>query len=101
MRKYNVGSVLVVEGSRLVGIFTERDLVRALDEGASLDEPLSKHMSSPPVTANEDESLESVVRKMLNEGLRHIPVVKVEGAPLGVISIKDVVEYLYEGCNPP
>ncbi|UXD21629.1 signal transduction protein [Ignicoccus pacificus DSM 13166] len=101
MRNNNVGSVMIVDGGKLLGIFTERDLVKALDEGAKLEEPISKYMNPSPITAKADESLESVVRKMLNNGLRHIPVVDSEGNVLGVISIKDIVETLYEGCNPP
>ncbi len=101
MKDNNVGSVLIVSGGKLVGIFTERDLVKALLEGAKLDDPINKYMNPSPVVAKEDEGLESVVRKMLNEGFRHLPVVDSEGHVLGVISIKDVAEALYEGCNPP
>jgi len=101
MHNNNVGSILITEGGRLRGIFTERDLVRAVLNGASLNDPISKHMNPNPITVNRDESLESVIRKMLENGLRHLPVVDTMGYVKGIISIKDVAEVLYEGCNPP
>ncbi len=101
MHENNVGSVLITEGGRIRGIFTERDLVRAVLEGAKLDDPVSKYMNPNPIKVYSDESLESAIRKMLEHGLRHLPVIDSTGYVKGIISIKDIAEVLYEGCNPP
>ncbi|ALU11362.1 histidine kinase [Ignicoccus islandicus DSM 13165] len=98
MAKNDVGSV-VVERGRLVGIFTERDLVKALSKGVSLEAPIREVMSRDPIVALKDESLESIVHKMLERGVRHIPIVDSEGRPIGVISLKDVVRKLYIDCG--
>ncbi len=100
MRRNDVGSVVVVQGGRLVGIFTERDLVRALDEGASLDEPVSKYMTAEPLVARPEESVEGALNKMLARGVRHLPVVTSDRRVIGVLSIKDLVEALMEGAGP-
>ena len=92
MHEHGVGSVLVVdEEGRLVGIFTERDLVHVLAEGVPLETPLSKVMRKNPVTASPEEPLSKIASKMIEHWLRHIPVVDEEGRPLGMISIRDVL----------
>ncbi len=92
MHEGRVGSVLVVdEEGRLVGIFTERDLVRVIAEGVPLDTPLEKVMSRHPVTASPDEPASKIASKMIEHWLRHIPVVDEQGRPLGVISIRDIL----------
>ena len=90
MHRENVGSVLVMEDGKLVGIFTERDLVRAVAENASLEAPIERYMSRDLVTARPDEPLPLIASKMIERGIRHIPVVE-EGRVLGVLSIRDVL----------
>jgi len=96
MAKNDVGSVVVVEGGRAVGIFTERDLVKALASGASLEEPVSKYMSTELVSANPNESVESALAKMMRYNIRHLPIVAEDGRLLGIVSIRDLVEALAE-----
>ncbi len=92
MVENRVGSVLVVdEEGRLVGIFTERDLARAVAEGVDLDEPVSRVMSRRPVTGSPDEPLSRLASKMIEHWLRHIPIVDENGRPVGMVSIRDVL----------
>jgi CBS domain-containing protein len=100
MRANDVGSVIVLDGGRVVGIFTERDLVRALDDGASLEDPVRKYMTRDPIVAHPEESVESALSKMLVHGIRHLPVVTGDGKLVGVVSIRDLVEALMEGLAP-
>ncbi len=95
MYAYNVGSVLVLgDDGSLVGIFTERDLVRLLAEGGNLDVRLERVATKEPlITASPNESLMSVAMKMLENNIRHIPVVE-GGRVLGVLSIRDVLRAL-------
>ncbi|MFB6490339.1 MAG: CBS domain-containing protein [Thermoproteus sp. AZ2] len=94
MYAYNVGSVVVVDdlGSP-VGIFTERDLVRAVAEGLSLDTPLERVAKKELVVASLDEPLISVANKMIEHNIRHIPVVE-GGKVVGVLSIRDALRSL-------
>ncbi len=87
----DVGSVAVVDGSTLLGIVTERDVVRALAVGTDADEATAREwMTVDPDVADPDLSVEDAARWMLTAGYRHLPVV--EGTRLmGVVSIKDVL----------
>lgn len=90
----NVGSVLMIdENGKPAGIFTERDLVRVVAEGISLDTPLARVMSRKLITANTSESIVSAAMKMIENNIRHLPVVE-ENRAMGMISIRDLVRAL-------
>ncbi len=97
MRRQRVGCVLVCDGDRLVGIFTERDLMRrVLAPGQPLSLPVSACMTVNPVVVHPKESISTAVRRMEEGGYRHLPVVDDLGQPLGVLSVKRIVHYLAE-----
>jgi CBS domain-containing protein len=97
MRHHRVGCVLVCRDVRLVGIFTERDLMRrVLAEGLPLTVPVSAAMTPDPVVVYPKESVGAAVRRMEEGGYRHLPVVDPAGRPLGVLSVKRIVHYLVE-----
>ncbi len=87
----DVGSVAVVDGSTLLGIVTERDMVRAVAADADAHKDTARvWMTVDPDVADPDLSVEDAARWMLTAGYRHLPVV--EGTRLlGVVSIKDVL----------
>jgi CBS domain-containing protein len=87
-----VGAVLVMEKGGLEGIFTERDLVRALsnDIGAS-SQPVVQWMTRNPVTVGPDASVEEALETMLAGHFRHLPVMD-GGRLVGVVSIRDLSE---------
>ncbi len=102
MYENNVGSVLVVnEEGKLLGIFTERDLVRAVAKGVSLDTPLEQVMTKKLITASLDEALPLIASKMVENNIRHIPVVDKEGKLLGIISIRKVLRHVLASCTWP
>jgi CBS domain-containing protein len=97
LRREEVGCVLVCEGERLVGIFTERDLMRRiLALGKPLSLPLAECMTPSPVVAQSKDSIGSAVRKMEVGGYRHLPVLDEAGRPVGILSVKRIVHYLVE-----
>ena len=90
MAQHRVGSVLVMEGGRLLGIFTERDTVRAL----SLSHDAPRHdivswMTRDPKTVDPDVDTEDALRTMLDSGFRHLPVVE-NGKVVGMVSMRDL-----------
>ena len=86
-----VGSVAVEVDGALEGIFTERDLLRAVAEGADLDtESISTWMTEYPDSFDPEMGVEEAAEWMLATGFRHLPVVD-GGDVVGVISIKDVL----------
>ena len=97
MRRHRVGCLLVCEGSHLVGIFTERDLLRrVLAPGQPLTVPVSACMTADPVTVSPKESISAALRRMVEGGYRHLPVVDRGGLALGVLSVKRIIHYLAE-----
>jgi CBS domain-containing protein len=97
MRQERVGCVLVCEGERLVGIFTERDLMRrVLASGKPLTLPIAECMTPHPVAVHRKEPIGAAVRRMEEGGYRHLPVVDEAGRVVGVLSVKRIVHYLVE-----
>jgi CBS domain-containing protein len=97
MREGCVGCLLVTEFGRVVGIFTERDLLtRLLARGRSLATPMRTCMTANPVTVSPKDSVRTAVKRMQKGGYRHLPVVDEAGRPVGVLSARRVVHYLVE-----
>jgi CBS domain-containing protein len=91
MLKGRFGSAIVMEGSWLSGIFTERDVLRAAASGADLtSSPVSEWMTGDPVTADADMEADEATEIMMSRGFRHLPVV--EGKTLiGIVSLRDIL----------
>jgi CBS domain-containing protein len=85
-----VGSAVVMQGSFLVGILTERDVLKAAASGADLSASgVSEWMTSDPQTATPGMSAEDAAQLMLLNGFRHLPVV--DGRTVcGVVSLRDL-----------
>jgi CBS domain-containing protein len=97
MRAGNTGCLLVTDRGRVVGIFTERDLlVRVLAAGRPLATPVRAVMTAPAVTVGPKDSVRTAIRRMQKGGYRHLPVVDEDGRPVGVLSARRVVHYLVE-----
>ncbi|MEN8114982.1 MAG: CBS domain-containing protein [Actinomycetota bacterium] len=86
----SVGAVAVLDGRRLVGIFTDRDIVRAVSEGADLEEPVTAWMTDAPDTMPPGVSVREAADWMLETGYRHLPVTLGEEL-LGIVDIRDVL----------
>jgi CBS domain-containing protein len=96
MGEAGIGSVAVCEGSRLVGILTERDVLRLVAAGEDLDRILVRDaMTTPVLTASPDAGILAVARLMGERRVRHLPVVEGENL-LGMIGIRDVLGALAE-----
>ena len=91
MLKGQFGSAVVMEGSVLIGIFTERDVLRAAASGADLSSsPVAEWMTNDPVTANPDMDADDAAEIMMSQGFRHLPVV--EGTSItGIVSLRDIL----------
>lgn len=97
MRARGIGCALVCESEDLVGIFTERDFVkRVLAPGGDLDRPVCDFMTPEPVTAQKSYSVGVAIRTMYRGRYRHLPVLDEQDRPIGVISVKRVVQYLVD-----
>ena len=92
MAQNRIGSALIMEGGQLVGIFTERDTVRAISQ--SHDAPtheISSWMTRDPKTVSPDIEVDDALRTMLDNGFRHLPVVE-RGDVIGMVSMRDLAD---------
>ncbi|MBD0330502.1 MAG: CBS domain-containing protein [Thermoleophilia bacterium] len=96
MLEENVGSVAVCEDGRLVGIFTERDVLRLAGQEGGIGEALLEDvMTRRPVTVTPEDDVVDAARLMGERRIRHLPVVQ-DGNVCGVIGIRDVLRTLVE-----
>lgn len=95
MRTHDSDSVAVMADGRLVGIITERDLVRAIADGVNPKQATAGViMTSDPVTVGADEDVSVVALRMMNLGVRHLPVVDAGGNLVGLLSARNLVSIL-------
>jgi CBS domain-containing protein len=91
MTQKNVGAVIVKDHGRLIGILTERDLLRAMAARVhTSDARVRQWMTADPLTAAPETDLEDASRIMLDNGFRHLPVVDGSNV-LGVVSLRRVL----------
>ena len=101
MAREQVSSLLVVEGDRLVGIVTDRDLrTRVLAAGLDTSAPVSAMMTTDPVTARPDDIAMELILEMTSRNIHHMPVVGGDGGttPLGMLTSTDLMRL--ERANP-
>lgn len=95
MADKDIGALLVMEEAQLHGVFSERDYARKviLHGKSSKDTPVGEIISSPPIVAGLDQSVDDCLRLMTDFRVRHLPVVDQE-AVIGVLSIGDLVNWI-------
>lgn len=96
LQEHARGSVCVCRDGVLLGIFTERDALRLMAQGASLDVAVERAMTPRPVTVRLGDTVATAVRKMSQGGYRRLPVVDESGRPVGKINVSQVLRYLVE-----
>ncbi|MGH2654007.1 MAG: CBS domain-containing protein [Actinomycetota bacterium] len=100
MWEQQTGSLLVLQGEDLVGIITERDVLRAVATGTPLDTPVSEVMSKELITVEPGTSLREAARVMTERWIRHLPVLE-SGRLVGVVSQRDLAGVLAGALNEP
>ena len=108
LRRHRVGCLLVTDEGKLVGIFTERDLLtRIIALGLPLSTPLRECMTLKPVTVHPLDSVRTAIERMEYGGYRHLPVVDHQQHPVGILSAKRILNYIADHfpatvyCQPP
>ncbi len=97
LQKNRVGCVLVLgERDTLRGIFSERDvMLKVVDRYEALkSKPIKEFMTPDPVTQPPDATIGFVLNLMSSGGFRHMPIVAADGTAIGIVSVKDVVDFI-------
>jgi len=95
MASMNIGSVIITDKEKPVGIITERDIIRALAKGIPLTEKIENVGTMHLITVFEDDSIYTAAEKMNKYNIRHLVVIDKEGNFKGVISIRDLIRESY------
>ncbi len=96
MRQSHHGSALICDqAGLLVGIFTERDFLRVINESGT-DQMLSEVMTPSPKTVTSDDTLLVATRLLASGGYRRLPVVNADGQPAGVLDVKAISHFVVE-----
>ena len=100
MLERNIGALLVVDGDKLVGILSERDLMTKVagEVESSEERPVSDFMTPNPETVIETDTLAFALHKMDSGGYRHLPVLR-QGKVVGVVSVRDMLTHCTRLCN--
>jgi CBS domain-containing protein len=102
MWQQQTGSLLVMESEKLIGILTERDLLRCTAEGIDAKSTsIAEVMTAEPVTISSDTALKDAAEIMFQKWFRHLPVVSPDGSVVGVISLRDLLTVVAEGLDEP
>ena len=99
MVEREVGAVLVLDGERLAGILTERDVLRAVARGIRDDAVVRDWMTTDPETIEPGESTKHAATLMMHGGFRHLPVVEGDRV-VGIVSIRDLMRLALADSAP-
>jgi len=95
----SVGAAIVLDGERLLGILTERDVLRAVgadrDKSATVEDCMTKH----PETVEPSDTTDQAAALMIHGGFRHLPVVE-GGKVVGIVSIRDLMRVTLDDTPP-
>ncbi len=94
MKEKRRGAVLVCEGEKLAGIFTERDALKQMEPGADLELAVGQVMTANPETIADSETVADAITKMARGGYRRLPMVDPDGRPKGFVKVSTILHYL-------
>ena len=102
MQHHKIGSVVIMEDQKIVGILTERDFVRIVEKvGMLLKEDLAKHhMATPVITVQSDASITDAIKLMEANHIRHLVVLNKNLKMVGIISYRDLMKAAEETMEP-
>ena len=96
LKSQQTGSLLVCDGDRMIGIFTERDALRFMSQGTDLATPLEQVMTRDPVTLSQNDTVGQAIAKMSFGGYRRLPIVDSDGCASGIVKASGILRYLVD-----
>jgi CBS domain-containing protein len=99
MTERRVGAVVVLDGDRLLGILTERDILRAVGEDRDASATVEDCMTKHPEVVEPSDTTDHAAVLMIHGGFRHLPVVE-GGRVVGIVSIRDLMRFTLSDTSP-
>jgi len=97
MAARNQGCVCVVEDGVLIGVFTERDVIRrVVNRRDPMSTPIGEVMTKDPEAVSFHDTIACVLNRMVIGGYRRVPLVDIQRRPVGIVSVRDVMRYFVE-----
>ncbi len=96
MKDRSVGSVLICNEGKLLGIFTERDALKAMVENTDLSTPVLDLMTTDVLTISKGAPLVNAIRLMTRGKCRRLPIVSTEGQLVGIVKVSGILDYFVE-----
>jgi len=96
MKTHQVGSVLICEDNKLIGIYTERDAVKAMVEDIDLNRPISEVMVTNPMSIGEGAPLAEAIQLMAAGRCRRLPIVSAGKQLTGIVKVSGILDYFVE-----
>lgn len=90
------GAAMICDGSKLVGVFTERDALKLFADNANLDMPVSEVMIRNPIAVRKTDTVGRAISLMSGGGFRRLPIIDESGAVHGVLKVSGLLHYLVE-----
>ncbi len=94
MKEKRRGAVLVCDGEKLAGIFTERDALKLMEPGVDLEAAVGQVMTANPETIADSETVGEAIIKMARGGYRRLPMLDPDGRPKGFVKVSSILHYL-------
>lgn len=102
MRQQQTGSLLIMSGTQLAGIVTERDVLKVVGDGQDPKSVSIRDVMTPdPVTVNPDSTIQEAAKIMFDKWFRHLPVTTGDGNVVGIISLRDLLTLVAQGMDEP
>lgn len=100
LKENKIGCIQIVnDDDELAGIFSERDwILKVANKGQSLDESVEKFMTKDPITVDMLSPIAYAINLMSSGGFRHLPIVDADKYPVGMLSVKNILDYLAESA---
>ena len=96
LKELRTGAALICRDGILVGVFTERDGLKLLAQGADLDMPIEQVMTRDPITVSQDTTVADAIAQMSSGGYRRMPIVDQDGRPTGLLKVAGILHYLVQ-----
>lgn len=90
------GAAMICREGVLVGVFTERDLLRLAADGADLSVPVEQVMTREPVVLAKTDTVAKAIATMSRGGYRRLPIVDEHGRPVGIVRVRQILNYLVQ-----